>query len=147
MKTLYLTDLDGTFLNNEAKVSERSAEIINYLTEKGVRFTLATARTYSSVIPMFRGVKLELPLVLMNGVCIYDPKEHKTVSSVPIDDAAGEQLIKIFDSFQKTPMLYFEKDNELTVEYIHLNNDAERRYVSHRSELFQKALHRSSRSA
>lgn len=138
MKTLYLTDLDGTFLNNNAEISERSTEIINQLISKGVLFTIATARTYSSVIPMFGNINLKLPLVLMNGVCIYDPVEQRTIESTALCDETGKKLVEIFERSSKLPMLYFENASGLTVEYIRLNNAAEKRYVSRRNGLFQK---------
>ncbi|MCM1340032.1 MAG: HAD family hydrolase, partial [Muribaculaceae bacterium] len=69
MKTLYLTDLDGTFLNSKAQVSSRSKQILNMLCDNDILFTIASARTFATVIPMFTGVSLRNPLVLMNGVC------------------------------------------------------------------------------
>ena len=74
MKTLFLSDLDGTFLNSCGKITKRSAEIISNLTNSGVLFTVATARTYATVMEMFKDINLPCPLVLMNGVTIYDPK-------------------------------------------------------------------------
>ena len=43
MRTLYITDLDGTFLNSNAEISARSGEIVKELTENGVLFSVATA--------------------------------------------------------------------------------------------------------
>lgn len=36
MKTLYLTDLDGTLLGSDGKVSKESARIINRLAKEGL---------------------------------------------------------------------------------------------------------------
>lgn len=38
MKTLYITDLDGTFLNEKGVVSEESRRVVNMLSEKGLLF-------------------------------------------------------------------------------------------------------------
>ena len=96
MQTLFLTDLDGTFLAPDAKVSDESAEIINTLTKKGLLFSVATARTYATVIPIFSQVDLRLPLVLMNGVCIYDPVLRKTVFRKTIDSETGRKIVEIY---------------------------------------------------
>jgi hypothetical protein len=45
---LYISDLDGTLLNCEQVISETSVKIINELIEKGVNFTIATARSYEA---------------------------------------------------------------------------------------------------
>ena len=41
MKTLYVSDLDGTLLNQEARLSAYTAETLNLLIEEGLPFTLS----------------------------------------------------------------------------------------------------------
>lgn len=48
-KTLYVTDLDGTLMRNDKSISEHSLGIINNLIAAGANFTVATARSVSSV--------------------------------------------------------------------------------------------------
>ena len=43
MKTLYVTDLDGTLLNSKSRISSYSMEIIHDLVDKGMLFTYAAA--------------------------------------------------------------------------------------------------------
>ena len=45
MNTLYVSDLDGTLLNSDVKISKNSKNIINNLIDKGMNFTVATARS------------------------------------------------------------------------------------------------------
>ncbi len=142
MKTLYLTDLDGTFLDNNARVSPRSAKIINDLTARGLLFSLATARTYATVIPLFKSVDLRLPLVLMNGVCIYDPVEKKTLSVHPIKPEVGKEIASIFESRGKNPLMYFEQNSTLTVCYKNLDNDFIKDYIKSREAFFNKKFRR-----
>ena len=52
---LFVSDLDGTLLNKASEVSENSRTIINELIEKGVKFTVATARTHATVIELLEG--------------------------------------------------------------------------------------------
>ncbi len=49
MKTLYISDLDGTLLDKNAKLSPRSAQIISELIQKGLLFSVATARSQSCI--------------------------------------------------------------------------------------------------
>ncbi|MBP5191967.1 MAG: HAD hydrolase family protein, partial [Eubacterium sp.] len=48
MKTLYVTDLDGTLMRNDMKISDESVRILNQLIDKGVLITYATARSFHS---------------------------------------------------------------------------------------------------
>ena len=73
MKRLFISDLDGTLLNKDAKVSVFSKEIINYAIEKGLSFTVSTARTPTTALKIVEPLNLKLPITMMNGVLIYDP--------------------------------------------------------------------------
>ena len=46
---LFVTDLDGTLINKDRKVTQKSVEIINNLISLGMNFTVATARTQLSL--------------------------------------------------------------------------------------------------
>ena len=80
MKTLYISDLDGTLLNENALLSEDTIQGLNKLIEKGVNFTVATARTNATVVKMLKNVNIQLPVILMNGVTIYDIRNKKSLS-------------------------------------------------------------------
>lgn len=56
MKTLYVTDLDGTLLNTQNFINPYSIEIINSLVEKGMIFTYATARSLVSASVVTKGL-------------------------------------------------------------------------------------------
>ncbi|MCD8090908.1 MAG: HAD-IIB family hydrolase, partial [Clostridiales bacterium] len=69
---LFMTDLDGTLLNDKKEISETSAEILNSLTEKGLKLSVSTARTPATLEGILKNLKLKYPLCCMNGAAIYD---------------------------------------------------------------------------
>jgi HAD superfamily hydrolase (TIGR01484 family) len=80
MKTLYISDLDGTLLQPDATLSEETVRIINDLIKQGMYFTAATARTAASAAHILKRLNINVPCVLMNGVCVYDLKENRYIS-------------------------------------------------------------------
>lgn len=48
MKTLYLSDLDGTLLTPQACLSAFTAETVRRLLREGMAFSYATARSFST---------------------------------------------------------------------------------------------------
>ncbi|WP_124066446.1 HAD hydrolase family protein [Clostridium sp. E02] len=58
MKTLYVTDLDGTLLNKQDTINKNSIEIMNNLVEKGMNFTYATARSFVTASRLPAGRKV-----------------------------------------------------------------------------------------
>ena len=51
---LFVTDLDGTLINSKREVPKKSVEILNKLIDKGVNFTVATARTPATAVEIDR---------------------------------------------------------------------------------------------
>lgn len=72
MKTLYLSDLDGTLLRPDEKVSSYSAEIINRFVRSGGCFSYATARSIVTASKVTAGIKSEFPVIAFNGAFIID---------------------------------------------------------------------------
>ncbi|MDR1699603.1 MAG: HAD family hydrolase, partial [Lachnoclostridium sp.] len=87
MNTLYISDLDGTLLNEKAVLSDYTIDSLNDMIGRGMNFTIATARTPATVLDIMSEVKLSIPAILMNGVLIYDfaKNEYLKVRRIPID--------------------------------------------------------------
>ena len=73
LKHLYVSDLDGTLLQPEGKLSEFARAQLTVMLEAGLPFTVATARSIISVLHLFQGIPLHLPVVELNGSMITDP--------------------------------------------------------------------------
>jgi len=83
MKTLYVTDLDGTLLRSDERTSDLTNEIINELVERGLIFSYATARSYQTSHKVTKGLNANFPLIIYNGAMI-------------VDNMSGNFLIKNF---------------------------------------------------
>lgn len=114
-KTLYVTDLDGTLLGSDSRISPRSREMLNELVDAGVMFTPATARTPATVQPLFRGVGQSvytaadgtvrpLPAIVMTGAGLWNRQEVRFESCrlVPEEDAG-----RIRDTFSREELCPF----------------------------------------
>ncbi len=79
MKTLYVSDLDGTLLTREERVSAYSIERLNRLIDSGMLFTFATARSAQSAFRATAGLHLHAPAILYNGGLIYNFEKGETL--------------------------------------------------------------------
>src|SRR5262249_4198911 len=66
MRTLYVSDLDGTLLGTDQRLSDASRSIINDLVAEGMLFTVATGRSLPPTELVLRGLDLRLPIICMN---------------------------------------------------------------------------------
>ena len=70
--TLYVSDLDGTLMRNDEKLSTYTVETLNELLGKGLPFTFATARSIESARVITGDLKIKLPVITRNGAVLAD---------------------------------------------------------------------------
>ena len=69
-ETLYVSDLDGTLLTGEERLTEFTIRVLNRLTQRGVKFTYATARSRNSAEVVTQGLTKSLPVIVYNGAFV-----------------------------------------------------------------------------
>lgn len=67
---LVLFDIDGTLVNDDGEISERTKQNIKELKKLGVRFTFASGRLHSALVPLAEDLKLHSPLISLDGTVI-----------------------------------------------------------------------------
>ena len=93
-KTLYISDMDGTLLGADSKLSENSARIITDLTRRGANITVATARTPATVEIILTNALTSLPAIVMTGAAMWQ-RDTKTYCNVCfLSDDTYCQLMK-----------------------------------------------------
>lgn len=75
MKTLYVSDLDGTLLRSNARTSDFTNETINRLVAQGMIFSYATARSFHTARKVTKGLNAGFPLIVYNGAMVVDNRD------------------------------------------------------------------------
>ena len=73
MIKLVVTDLDGTLLNQEKKITEENRSSITRLREQGISLCLCTGRIYGSAAMISEELGNDFPIISCNGALIKDP--------------------------------------------------------------------------
>lgn len=137
MKTLYISDLDGTLLRSDALPSEYTVKTVNFLVEKGYNITFATARSISSAAAILPGFKLKLPVVMMNGVCLTDINSRKQLNVFSMSREVTEKAIEIFEGHGRPPMHFtIDEKGEICVDYKLIKSDYERNFMEIRKSRY-----------
>jgi len=135
MKTLYVSDLDGTLLSREARIPVYSIERLNRMIEAGMTFTFATARTAQSARAAVEGLCLRTPAILYGGGLIYDYASHETLRAVLFEKEVKEYVLSVLLTYGIQPFVY-GASAEGTRELVVWNRQAEttgmQRYLSQR---------------
>lgn len=132
-KTLYVSDLDGTLLNRQDKISPESIRIINELVEKGMIFTYATARSLSSASVVTRGLSADIPVIVYNGAFILHPSTGELLSKENFHAEEMERVRMVLEGFDISPLVYsFVEGAEKVSWIVSRENEGIRRYLDSR---------------
>lgn len=150
MKTLYVSDLDGTLLTSQSNLSSQTIYIMNKLIEQGMQFTFATARSISSASKVIQGLRLKIPMIVYNGAFMLEPINHSKIYSCFFSNDESKQLIDTLLSSFQYPFVYAYIDGIERISYLpdklheggyyylaQRENDKRFRPVKHIEELYE----------
>jgi hypothetical protein len=136
--TLYISDLDGTLFNSDAKISPFTAGIINRLTEKGIYFSFATARSVYSAKPMTADININAPCILMNGVTVYDMQNNVCIKNEYIPENISAKICDAFDRNGVHCFMYRINNGILTAYFTEITSEVMRQFSEERKNKFGK---------
>lgn len=143
MKTLYVSDMDGTLLSSDSMVSRRSGEIISRLTTQGALITVATARTPATVEPLLRGILTSPPAIVMTGAAMWDRREQTYRNTYFLPEDEYQTISELCLRYGVAPFVYvLSPDMHLDVYHAAPKmNRPEACFVQERSGLHLKTFH------
>ena len=107
VKTLYVSDLDGTLLDDNSQLSPGTVATLNrVIGELGGLFTVATARTPATVVPLMQEVQAQLPFIVIGGSAMWNPISGSYEHTHGIDDMTVNAVADVFDRHHTHPFIY-----------------------------------------
>lgn len=102
-----LSDIDGTLLGADRRVSARTARAVGALSEAGVPFALVTGRMPSGVAGVRRDLGVPVPAVCYSGALVLGP-DDRVLASTTLDAAVARALLDLVaDGFPALTSCYF----------------------------------------
>lgn len=105
-KVLYVSDLDGTLLRSDEKISDYSCSVINTFVQKGMKFSYATARSLVTAEKVTMGLDAAIPLIVYNGAFIIDNLSNKILNSNFFSESQSTHIRSILVEFGIYPIVY-----------------------------------------
>ena len=106
MKTLYVSDLDGTLLRSDETLSEFTCLTLNELARKGMLFSYATARSYTTAHKVTKGLEARIPLIVYNGTMTVDNTDGRIMLKDFFDQQRIRQVLEDIISHDVFPLVY-----------------------------------------
>lgn len=104
-------DLDGTLLNTNETISNRNKEFIFEQKEQGVKVILATGRPINMTLPYHEELKLNTPIISLNGAVVYDRLEHKVLNHSSLSPLEVDTVYQLVSSDARLMISHTSKAN------------------------------------
>jgi len=136
-QTLYISDLDGTLLAPDGHLSARTVGMLNTLIEKGVLVSVATARSLmGAFLTGIEQVKWPVPLVLMNGVLLYDIGARRILQHCAMPAQTVDSVLDICRDEGKFPFVYRVEGDRIKVTYTQALGALEKAFAEERRKAY-----------
>lgn len=144
MSQLFISDLDGTLLNPDSRISDFTAQTISRLTDRGALISVATARTPATVDILLRHTRTSIPAIVMTGAALWhrDTRNYTDVHRIDPHTAAI-----ITDTMRRNgiiPFIYTIAPDGIIHTYYngtHTPTSKEQKFIDQRSHLPLKRMH------
>lgn len=105
-RLLLISDLDGTLLGGDSRVSTLSGAIISDLTRRGAMISVATARTPATVEPLLSGIATTPPAIVMTGCSLWERGERRFLNPHLFAPGLATRTAAEFVAYGVNPFVY-----------------------------------------
>jgi hypothetical protein len=139
VRTLYVSDLDGTLLGEDSQLSAVTVATLNRIIgELGGLFTVATARTPATVVPLMQEVHARLPFIVIGGSAMWNPVTCSYEHTRGLDDKTVNAVADVFGRHGAHPFIYRRHGSMLHAHHYGPISPQEERFVAERCHLSLK---------
>lgn len=132
MSTLFVSDLDGTLLQPDARLSKQTVDMLNQAIGEGKLFTVATARTPATVAPILQDVNLDLPAVVMTGAALWHRDTDRYSNIKLFDPDVAKELFDIYRRTDTPTFVYSLNHDKIQIRNFGKISPLRRKFIQER---------------
>jgi len=120
---LLVCDLDGTLLEPDGSISDRTRSAVAAVRQAGIRVAVATGRVPIGIAKVVRALDLDGPQITMHGALVTAPTDGETVFSVTLGPEQVDELLQVASEIDLPVLLCYPdgfRTNDLRQEVIDL---------------------------
>ena len=104
MYRLIATDVDGTLLDNDSRITEYNRKALLECKKRGIGIVFATGKSIDSIAYLIRDLGLKLPQITLNG-SVTISSELEIIDSFKIEPSYYWEIIKLIKSSGYPPVI------------------------------------------
>lgn len=119
MPTLYVSDLDGTLLNREGRLSPYTIRVLQEVQQReDVYFSYATARSHVTAAQVTQGLTVALPVIVYNGAFIIENGTGRVLDSCGFSGEEVAAARALFAACELSPLVYSRQEGKDRVSFL-----------------------------
>src|SRR5690625_3723599 len=95
---LIASDLDGTLLNDEGRISAENVQAIQKAMDLGIKFVVATGRSYDAARMPLQAVNITCPIISLNGAVTYGA-DQTVMNRIEMDGEVSKKILKVCQKY------------------------------------------------
>ena len=96
---LVISDVDGTLVTSEKRVTERTRQAVAALHARGIGFTIVSSRPIFGLRMLMETLGITTPVAAFNGGAIAQP-DLRIITRIGLDDLVARRIVEFLDSRQ-----------------------------------------------
>lgn len=116
---LVVSDVDGTLINDEGQISEKTKTQIKELKKNGVMFSFASGRLHSALLPLAEELNIRVPIISLDGSVIKSTNSHEFVHQSFLKKKHVQKAVELSEQFLvnialcHTDAIYYTESNSV----------------------------------
>lgn len=94
---LFVSGLDDTLLNKDYHLNDYCKVELNRMLDEGMNFTLSTMRPPAAIMEPMADIRLNLPVIAMDGAVLYDTRKKRYLNKVELDKEDSDSVLAILE--------------------------------------------------
>ncbi len=120
---LLALDIDGTILNSQHKLTERTIKTVQKTMESSVKVVLVTGRRFHAALPIAQELGcLDMPLITHNGALSKDPRTLAVFDYNPLDKNLAQELVLLGRDYKADTLCCDSPQTEGLLVYDHISD-------------------------
>ena len=97
--SIVLSDVDGTLVDSQKRITERAKAAIAKLSEAGIKFAVTSGRPPRGIKMIAEQVKLSTPIAAFNGGMLVDAASMKVLTQLTLDADTARSVIQRVEEY------------------------------------------------
>ncbi|MEN8078085.1 HAD hydrolase family protein [Clostridioides difficile] len=138
---LFVSELDKVLLNMQETLTPYSKVELNKMIDDGAKFTVATMRTPAALLTALKDIRINLPVIAMDGAILFDLKEKRYLNVYEMTHLETIEFLKIFKENEYHCFINVVVEDSVIIYYGEFKNKVEKRiYEALRSSPYRNYI-------